>query len=71
MNILIKVGSITNAQRSVKLLKANGYKAQLKRLEKPTKADGCGYAVIVYAQDDEPVSILNKGGINIRGVEYI
>lgn len=70
MSLYIKVGSITNAQRGIRLLGAKGYKAQIKRLEKPTKADGCGYVIVLNAKGNEPVSILEKGGIEVRGVEH-
>ena len=69
MYLIIKVGSITNAQRGKAVLKSKGYNAQIKRIENPAKADGCGYALDVYAENDTPVNILNKSGINVRGVE--
>ena len=70
MYLIIKVGSITNAQRARATLIKKGFKPQIKRIENPTKEDGCGYAVEVYSQDDAPINILEKIGINIRGVEY-
>ncbi|MCM1285286.1 MAG: DUF3343 domain-containing protein [Acetobacter sp.] len=71
MNILIKVGSITNAQRSVKILSSKGYKAGIQRLQNPKASDGCGYGVKVRADSDEPIRILEKAGINVRGVEEL
>lgn len=71
MTLFIKVGSITNAQRGQRLLRTGGYKAQIKRIQNPSKADGCGYAIEVYANDDEPINILQRNRINIRGVEEI
>ncbi|MCH5320425.1 MAG: DUF3343 domain-containing protein [Eubacterium sp.] len=71
MTLFIKVGSITNAQRGQRLLRSGGYKAQIKRIENPSKADGCGYALEVNASDDEPVNILQRNRITIRGVEVI
>lgn len=70
MNLYIKVGSITIAQRSVNILRSKGYKPQIKRIDNPSKEDGCGYAVEVYSQGDEPVEILERNAIKIRGVEY-
>lgn len=70
MILYIKVGSITNAQRGVRLLKMQGYKAQIKRLENPSKADGCGYSVVVNAKNDAPIKALEKSGIEVRGVEH-
>ncbi len=70
MSLYIKVGSITNAQRSASLLRSSGYRPKIVRIEKPEHEDGCGYAVEVNAKGDEPVNILKKNGINIRGVEH-
>lgn len=69
MSLYIKVGSITNAQRSAGLLRSSGYRPKIVRIEKPEQEDGCGYAVEVNANGNEPVNILKKNGINIRGVE--
>ncbi len=69
MNLYIKAGSITNAQRGVKILNKNGYKAQIKRIEKPTAADGCGYVIFLKADNNEPVSILERNGISVKGAE--
>ncbi len=71
MTLFIKVGSITNAQRGQRVLRSSGYKAQIKKIEKPTKTEGCGYALEVYASDNEPVNILERNRITIRGVEVI
>lgn len=69
INLYIKVGSITNAQRGQRLLRAKGYKAQIKRVEKPTDDEGCGYLLAVKAENKMPVDILSSNGIEIRGVE--
>ena len=61
MTLYIKVGSITNAQRSQRSL--------IKKLENPSPQDGCGYMVVVNTYTEEPISILIKEGIQIRGVE--
>lgn len=68
MTLYIKVGSITNAQRSQRSLRQNGYKSIIKKLENPSQ-DGCGYMVVVNTYTEEPISILIKEGIQIRGVE--
>lgn len=71
MKLLIKVGSITNAQRSVKILSSKGYKAQMKRVS-PGKSDsGCGWAVVTDAQDKDVVEILENAGIKVRGAERL
>ncbi len=71
MNLYIKVGSITNAQRGQRILRSKGYKAQIKKIENPSKTDGCGYALEVSSDDDTPVKILEKNKIKIRGVEML
>lgn len=71
MNMLIKVGSITNAQRSVKILASKGYKAGIQRMQNPKGSDGCGYGVTIRADSDEPIKILEKAGINVRGAEEL
>lgn len=71
MKLLIKVGSITNAQRSVQILSSKGYKAQMKRVT-PGKSDsGCGWAVAVATEDSEVVNILENAGIKVRGAERL
>lgn len=69
MILYMKVGSVTNAQRGAAALKRQGYKPVIKRLENPTKTDGCGYVIVVKAQDDEPVNIVEKSGVRVRSVD--
>lgn len=69
MTFYIKVGSITNAQRSQRALKQQGYKALIKKLENPSPQDGCGYVVVVNTYTEEPLQILINEGIQIRGVD--
>jgi hypothetical protein len=69
MILYINVGSITNAQRGNKLLRAQGYRSQIKKAENPDKQEGCGYAILVESKDKAPIEILLKAKINIRGVE--
>lgn len=66
MTLYIKVGSITNAQRSQRTLRQKGYKSIIKKLENPSPQDGCGYMVVVNTYTEEPISILIKEGIQIR-----
>ena len=68
-DLYIKVGSITNAQRGQRILRMKGYKAQIKRLDAPSKQDGCGYMLVVSAPDDEPVDILRANRLKVKGVE--
>lgn len=69
MTFYIKVGSITNAQRSLRILKQQGYKSLIKKLENPSPQDGCGYVVVVNTYTEEPLQILINEGIQIRGVD--
>ncbi len=69
MKLIINAGSITNAQRAVKILRSTGYRPQLRRLEK--LSEGCGYALEVNASDNEPIVLLERNGINVKGVESI
>lgn len=71
MILYIKVGSITNAQRGQRLLHSKGYKPQIKKIENPSKTDGCGYALEIESGDKTPVDILKKNKINVRGVEVL
>ena len=69
MFYLVKVGTITNAQRSKQALKNRGYKANVSRVEKPKKGDGCGYAVQLDCDDiDNVIAIIERENIQIRGV---
>lgn len=65
----IKVGSVTNAQRGIKALKAKGYRPIMTRLENPSSKDGCGYIIKVYADSESVVSILTQKGITVLGVD--
>lgn len=69
MTFYIKVGSITNAQRSQRALKQQGYKSLIKKLENPSPQDGCGYVVVVNTYTEQPLQILINEGIQIRGVD--
>lgn len=69
MTFYIKVGSITNAQRSQRALKQQGYKSLIKKLENPSPQDGCGYVVVVNTYTEQPLQIIINEGIQIRGVD--
>ena len=70
MNLIINVGSITNAQRGASELNRNGYKAYIKRIENHEKSKGCGYSLQVRSSDERPLEILQKGGITYHGAEW-
>lgn len=65
----IKVGSVTNAQRGVRLLKSNGYRPIMNRIEKPSKADGCGYMIKVFCDNDKVIDLLRAHNITVLGVD--
>lgn len=67
----IKVGSITNAQRGMRLLKSNGYRPTMSRLEHPGKGDGCGYVIKVFCDNDEAVDMLKRNGVTVLGVDTV
>lgn len=68
----IKVGSVTNAQRGVKILRSNGISTSVSRLEHPVAADGCGFALRVDASDCErSVELLRRYKIRIIGDEVL
>lgn len=70
MYFVIKVGSVTNAQRGLKILRSRGYRPALSRLENPQPSDGCGYVIKVMASSEsEVVSILRNAGVTVLGVE--
>ena len=70
MSFVIKLGSITNAQRAQKLLSKEGISARVSRLSNPKSGDGCGYIIKAYNKDSEKIMhILSNEGINILGVE--
>lgn len=65
----IKVGSITNAQRAMRLLRNRGYKASLSRIENPSENDGCGYVVKINSKVEEAVAFLKSSGMEVLGVD--
>jgi hypothetical protein len=72
MYFAIKVGSITNAQRAVRVLKNNGYKPRLSRIENPRPNEGCGYVIRVEANSQNDVTkILQNSKITVFGVEEL
>lgn len=72
MYFAIKVGSITNAQRAMNVLRGKGYKPNLSRIENPLPGDGCGYVIKVAADDQSKVlRLLKSSGITILGVEAL
>ncbi len=72
MLYIVKVGTVTNAQRAKAALRRYGIKATVMRLQKPKRGDGCGYTVQVNTPDiDNAVKIIEAEKIFIRGVERV
>lgn len=72
MLYIIKVGSITNAQRAAKLLRIYGLKPTVERLEKPTKQDGCGYTLKVRTDNiQELLKVLHENGVTVLGADSV
>lgn len=64
----IKVGSVTNAQRGLRIMKQNAIKASVIRIFKPSAVEGCGYAIRVLSQDkSRATELLKKYGVRIIG----
>ena len=72
MFYLIKVGTVTNAQRVRNALKYRGIKANVTRLSNPAPSDGCGYAVQVEKENlQTALRIAESENIFVRGVEAL
>lgn len=70
MNYLIKVGTVTNAERARYVLKNNGYNTSVARIKNPKKGDGCGYAVELRTDNIEgALRIIENERIFVRGVD--
>lgn len=69
MKNIIKLGSITNAQRSKNILESYGIRSRLIKLQNPSSSDGCGWALEINSNCDKPLYILKRNGIVVRGVE--
>ena len=68
MFLYIKIGSVTNAQRAVSVLKKNRIKSQIIRMDNPQPGDGCGYMLKLRKEESGAVHILQNNGIRILGV---
>ena len=60
---LIMCRSLTNAQRSMRLLEQKGIVAAVIRAPQELRKSGCGYALRLYRHFDEAVSILRKADL--------
>ncbi len=71
MILYIKAGSVTNAQRAQRILRAKGYKLKIKKIENPSHSDGCGYALEVMTDSDKPLDILRENAVKFSEAEFI
>lgn len=60
---LIMCPSLTTAQRSQKLLERSGISAALVKAPQGLNTLGCGYALSLYKNFSDAVSILKKNGM--------
>ena len=59
--------SVTHAQRAEKLLEAHDIRCSLQRAPRWMEAQGCGYALRVWAKEPETsLNLLKKQGIPMR-----
>ena len=72
MFVSIKVGSITNAQRSIHVLRSYSIRSTLSRIENPSSTDGCGYVVKVMQSDlQRALQILKDNSVTVIGVDGV
>ncbi len=70
MYSLIKVGTVTNAERARYVLRNNGINAYVTRIKNPAKGDGCGYAVKVLSENvNRAIALIDNERIYVRGVD--
>lgn len=60
---LIMCRSLTNAQRSAKLLERSGITAVVIKAPQGLSTSGCGYAVMLRKRFDEAVLLLKKNNL--------
>lgn len=65
----ISTGSITYALKGRDLLRRNGYKARIERINQQSGGNGCGYSIVV--SEEKAVNILRKSGIKILEINEI
>lgn len=72
MIYIIKLGTITRAQRCINILREYGIRGTIGRHSNPSKSEGCGYTVKVKVNDiDYVLSILKRNGIVVLGVDGV
>ena len=63
-----QVCSITHAEKGIRLLNENGFRAHYKRSPDPNAEDGCCYTISLANGDaSEALSILQKGHVRLTG----
>lgn len=68
---IIKVSSVTNAQRAQKLLRENGFSSYIQRSAAKKSGEGCGYSVTVTSNEDKAIELMRQSGIRIVGVDTV
>ncbi len=67
---IISVGTITHALKGRDIIKKKGFDARVERRTRDIGKYGCGYAIIVTADDLEKIkSLLNNSSIKILNIQ--
>lgn len=67
---IISVGTITHALKGRDILKKNGLEARVERRTRDIGKYGCGYAIIVTADDIEKIkNLLNNSSVRILNIQ--
>ena len=66
--IVVKVGSVTNAHRAKRVLEKNGYRCRVQRSHKITKGEGCGYSVVTNCDESTLRELLANAVVRIISV---
>ena len=67
----IKFSSITHALKAKELIDKMGLRTKINRNLKPSKNEGCGYAIIIFSNIDKVLIQLDIHKIKYLGYEMI
>lgn len=63
-----QVCSITHAEKGIRLLNENGFRAHYQRTPDPNAADGCCYTIyLTKGNADEALTLLQQGHVRLTG----
>lgn len=63
-----KVCSVTHAEKGIRLLNENGFRAQFKRTPNPDSEEGCCYTIyLTKGNATDALKILREGHIRLTG----